>query len=59
MAAASPEETLFAVYCAAPHCSAAAHEAVRHASLQRPAEVMIGGVTGWRDEGFELEQEAE
>jgi rhodanese-related sulfurtransferase len=50
-----PQETLFVVYCAGPHCNGAQRAAVRLARLGRPVKLMIGGVTGWLDEGFELE----
>lgn len=49
-----PAGTLFVVYCAGPHCNGANRAAVRLAALQRPVKEMIGGVTGWLDEGFEL-----
>ncbi|MGF1525552.1 MAG: rhodanese-like domain-containing protein [Candidatus Competibacterales bacterium] len=49
-----PVETLFVVYCAGPHCNGADRAAVGLATLGRPVKKMIGGVTGWRDEGFEL-----
>jgi len=49
-----PEETLFVVYCAGPHCNAANKAAIRLARLDRPVKEMIGGVTGWIDEGFVL-----
>lgn len=45
---------LFVVYCAGPHCNAADKAAMRLAALDRPVKKMIGGVTGWLDEGFEL-----
>ncbi|MET0498554.1 MAG: rhodanese-like domain-containing protein [Steroidobacteraceae bacterium] len=47
-------ETSFVVYCAGPHCNGAHRGAVRLARLGRPVKIMIGGVTGWVDEGFEL-----
>lgn len=50
-----PMETLFVVYCAGPHCNGADKAAVRLAQLGRPVKKMIGGVTGWLDEGFELQ----
>jgi rhodanese-related sulfurtransferase len=50
-----PAETLFVVYCAGPHCNGAARGAVRLARLGRPVKRMDGGVTGWIDEGFDLE----
>lgn len=47
-------DTLFVVYCAGPHCNAADRAAAALARLGRPVKKMIGGVTGWLDEGFEL-----
>jgi rhodanese-related sulfurtransferase len=49
-----PQSTLFVVYCAGPHCNGANKGALRLAELQRPVKEMIGGVTGWLDEGFVL-----
>lgn len=49
-----PEETLFVVYCAGPHCNGADRAALRLAQIGRPVKLMIGGVTGWIDEGFTL-----
>jgi rhodanese-related sulfurtransferase len=49
-----PEPTLFVVYCAGPHCNGADKAALRIAKLDRPVKKMIGGVTGWLDEGFSL-----
>ncbi len=49
-----PEGTLFVVYCAGPHCNGANKAAVRLARMGRPVKEMIGGVTGWVDEGFKL-----
>lgn len=49
-----PEETLFVVYCAGPHCNGADKAAVHLARLGRPVKKMIGGITGWLDEGFKL-----
>lgn len=47
--------TLFVTYCAGPHCNGAARAAVNLARLGYPVKVMTGGITGWLDEGFELE----
>lgn len=44
----------FVVYCAGPHCNGADRAALRLAELGRPVKKMIGGVTGWLDEGFTL-----
>jgi rhodanese-related sulfurtransferase len=49
-----PKETLFVVYCAGPHCNGAHRGAARLARLGRPVKMMIGGITGWLDEGFAL-----
>ncbi|MGH3714662.1 MAG: rhodanese-like domain-containing protein [Micromonosporaceae bacterium] len=51
---AYPPETVFVVYCAGPHCNGADKAALRLARLGRPVKKMIGGVTGWLDEGFPL-----
>lgn len=53
--AAWPGGTLFVVYCAGPHCNGADRAALRLASLGLPAKVMLGGMTGWADEGFPFE----
>lgn len=47
-------DTLFVVYCAGPHCNGANKAAVRLSRLGRPVKLMIGGVEGWKDEGFDL-----
>lgn len=47
-----PMDTLFVVYCAGPHCNGADRAALRLASLGRSVKLMLGGVTGWADEGF-------
>ncbi|RON88279.1 rhodanese [Pseudomonas chlororaphis] len=52
-------DTLFVVYCAGPHCNGANKAAVRLAALGYPVKEMIGGVTGWLDEGFALSAELE
>ena len=54
-----PDGTLFVTYCAGPHCNGATRGAIRLARLGRPAKIMIGGVTGWLDEGFALESARE
>jgi len=46
--------TLFVVYCAGPHCNGAQRTAMRLARLQLPVKIMVGGMTGWCDEGFEV-----
>jgi rhodanese-related sulfurtransferase len=49
------DATVFVVYCAGPHCNGAHRGAIRLARLGRPVKLMIGGITGWIDEGFPLE----
>lgn len=49
-------DTLFVVYCAGPHCNGAARGALRLAKLGRPVKLMVGGITGWLDEGFALQR---
>lgn len=48
------DDTLFVVYCAGPHCNGADRAAVRLSRLGRPVKKMIGGIEGWKDEGFDL-----
>ncbi|MGU3360940.1 rhodanese-like domain-containing protein [Methylobacterium sp. M6A4_1b] len=50
--AAWPADTLFVVYCAGPHCNGADRAALRLAELDRPVKLMLGGLTGWADEGL-------
>jgi rhodanese-related sulfurtransferase len=52
--AAYPPETLFVVYCTGSHCNGADKAALRLARLGRKVKKMIGGVTGWREDGFDL-----
>ena len=47
-----PDDTLFVVYCAGPHCNGADKGALALSRLRRPVKLMIGGMTGWADEGF-------
>jgi rhodanese-related sulfurtransferase len=57
MAAYAPG-TLFVVYCAGPHCNGAQRAAIRLARLERPVKLMVGGMTGWCDEGFAVASSA-
>lgn len=50
--AAYPKDTLFVAYCAGPHCNGANKAALALARLGYPVKEMIGGMTGWADEGF-------
>lgn len=49
-----PQDTLFVVYCAGPHCNGADRAALNLARMGRYVKVMPGGITGWQDEGFEF-----
>jgi len=49
-----PQDTLFVVYCAGPHCNGADRGALRLGRLARAVKLMVGGITGWLDEGFTL-----
>ena len=49
-----PPDALFVVYCNGPHCNGADRAAARLARLGRRVKKMIGGVEGWKDEGFSL-----
>ena len=46
------DDSVFVVYCAGPHCNGANKAAIKLAALGRPVKEMIGGMTGWEDEGF-------
>ncbi|MDH5356861.1 MAG: rhodanese-like domain-containing protein, partial [Gammaproteobacteria bacterium] len=54
-----PKNRMFVVYCAGPHCNGANRAAIRLAKLGLPVKLMIGGITGWLNEGFTLEVIAE
>ena len=47
-------ETVIVVYCNCPHCNGADRAALALAALGRPVKKMIGGIQGWKDEGFRL-----
>jgi rhodanese-related sulfurtransferase len=51
--------TLFVVYCSGPHCNGADRAAVRLARLGRRVKKMIGGIEGWKDEGFALAKDGD
>ncbi|MDL2402154.1 rhodanese-like domain-containing protein [Rhizobium mayense] len=50
-----PDDTLFVVYCAGPHCNGTDKAALRLGRLGKGVKVMIGGITGWADEGNPFE----
>ena len=47
---------MFVVYCNGPHCNGADKGALKLTRLGRPVKKMIGGIEGWKDEGFDLAQ---
>ena len=51
-----PHDTLFVTYCSGPHCNGSTRGAARIAALGRPVKEMLGGVTGWLSEGYELDR---
>jgi rhodanese-related sulfurtransferase len=57
--AAWPADTLFVAYCAGPHCNGADRAALKLARLGCRVKIMIGGITGWEDEGFAFATGAE
>ena len=50
-----PANKTFVVYCAGPHCNGADQAAYKIARLGYPVKLMIGGITGWADEGLPFE----
>jgi rhodanese-related sulfurtransferase len=50
-------EVLFVVYCSGPHCNGADWAALRLSTLGKRVKKMIGGVEGWKDEGFKFTTE--
>jgi rhodanese-related sulfurtransferase len=53
--AAFPAGIAFVVYCTGPQCNGADKAALRLARLNRKVKKMVGGIAGWKWEGFELE----
>ncbi len=53
-----PDDTLFVVYCAGPHCNGADRAALKLAQLGLAVKIMIGGLTGWEDEGLAFAENA-
>lgn len=49
-----PSDVLLVTYCTGPHCNGADRAAIRLARLGRKVKKMIGGIEGWKDEGFSL-----
>lgn len=53
--AAYPPGTLFVVYCTGVFCNGADRAALRLAQLGRAVKKMIGGMSGWRENGYPVE----
>ena len=51
-----PDDTVFVTYCSGPQCNGADKAALKLARLGRPVKKMIGGIEGWKDDGFDLAQ---
>lgn len=49
-----PRGRTFVVYGAGPHCNRADKAAILLADFGMPVKIMIGGISGWREEGFAL-----
>jgi rhodanese-related sulfurtransferase len=47
-----PRDALVVTYCAGPHCNGATRAAAALARLGYSVKEMIGGMAGWRAEGF-------
>lgn len=47
-----PADSIFVVYCAGPHCNGADRAALKLARMGLAVKIMLGGITGWQDEGF-------
>ena len=50
-----PAEALFVVYCSGTHCNGTDRAAVRLSRLGRKVKKMLGGMAGWRYEGYAME----
>jgi len=50
-------DTLIVVYCCGPACNAAARACAKLSALGFTVKEMIGGLTYWRHEGFDVEGE--
>ena len=48
---------LVVTYCWGPHCNAATQAAAKLAALGWQVKEMIGGIDGWRREGYEVGKE--
>jgi rhodanese-related sulfurtransferase len=53
-----PRDAVLVTYCWGPHCNGATRAAAKLAALGFPVKEMLGGVTGWKAEGFTLEPSA-
>lgn len=51
-----PANTVFVTYSDLPHCNDAVRAAIDLARRGRPVKTMAGGITGWMEEGFPVEE---
>jgi rhodanese-related sulfurtransferase len=51
-----PANTVFVTYSDVPHCNDAVRAAIELARLGRPVKTLAGGLTGWQEEGFPVEE---
>jgi rhodanese-related sulfurtransferase len=51
-----PAGTVYVTYSDVPHCNAAVRAAIRVAQLGLPVKIMQGGITGWMEEAFPVEE---
>jgi rhodanese-related sulfurtransferase len=56
--AALPRDAVVVTYCWGPHCNGATRAAARLAALGFRVKEMLGGIAGWRAEGYELDASA-
>ena len=52
VAAIAGVDDVIVVYCAGPHCNASTNGALRLARLGYRVKEMVGGIDGWRRDGF-------
>ncbi|HEX5097744.1 MAG TPA: rhodanese-like domain-containing protein, partial [Acidimicrobiia bacterium] len=50
-----PRDAVVVTYCWGPHCNGATKAAARFAALGFRVKEMLGGITGWQTEGYELD----
>jgi len=50
-----PKDKVIVTYCTGPACNASTHAAAKLSALGFRVKEMIGGLEGWKDEGYPLE----